>query len=281
MDLLRLSVDGSVRDSFPAIGQRAFQYGDGLFETVAVIDGSPCLWRYHLDRLEEGCRRLRLPLPDADGLASEVRGICDGHPRAVLKLYWTAGASQRGYRRPDPLTPQRVLALSAWSSSAGRQWRLRTCEHRLSDNSVLAGIKHLNRLDQVIARAEWTDDTIDEGLMLGQDGNVVSGTMSNLFVQSAGRLSTPRLERAGIAGVVRQLLIDTARATGEPLAVHDHSIDDLAAAEALYLSNSLIGLVRVARWEDRVFDTTIPEARLIGLVRAACHRPDGTAGAAA
>jgi 4-amino-4-deoxychorismate lyase len=257
------------------LSERAFQFGDGLFETIAVIDREPCLWRAHLARLEQGCSRLRLPPPDRDRLAAECAALCAHHLRGVLKLYWTAGRSMRGYRRPVPVQPRYYLSISDWPyAEPPRDWTVRLCGQRLGENPQLAQIKHLNRLDQVIARAEWDQTGIDEGLMCGQDGRVVCGTMSNLYVQRGERLLTPALDGAGIAGVVRGLALELAAAGGFTLETGHVSLGAVRDADALYLSNSLIGVVRVRRFEGRVYDAGLPEHPLMTQTRAACHRPE-------
>lgn len=275
MPLIRLIVDGAPAGDAAGIDQRAFQFGDGLFETVAVVDGCPCLWSHHLDRLRDGCRRLGLPAPDPDLLDREIGALCADSDHAILKLYWTAGRSERGYRRPAPTVPMRVLALYEGSGLNDQDgWRIRTCRHRLSDNPALAGIKHLNRLDQVLARAEWDDTQINEGLMCGQDGAVICGTMTNLIVEKREALSTPAIDRAGIAGVVRRLAIETAEDSGEPLLERRHTLADIADADALYLTNSLIGVRRVLRWGDIEFDQGRVEHPVMAKVRQRCHDPD-------
>jgi 4-amino-4-deoxychorismate lyase len=152
-------------------------------------------------------------------------------------------------------------------------WRVRLCRHRHGDNPALAGIKHLNRLDQVLARAEWEQEH-DEGIMLDQSGQVVSGTMSNLFLQQDGELLTPPIARAGIEGVVRRLLIDCARRVGEAVRIEPVGLARLHAADALYLCNSLLGVVRVARLEDRDYDQDVPLPASVAMARDLCHRPD-------
>lgn len=266
-------IDG-IAASPACLDERALQFGDGLFETIAVVDGAPCLWDRHMARLAEGCRRLNLPLPQFDVLASECRDLCAGRARAVLKLYWTAGISTRGYRRPSPLQPRRMLRVSEWPSSGSVDpWKVRECRHRLSDNPGLAQIKHLNRLDQVIARAEWDEPDIAEGVMLGQDGRVVSGTMSNIFLQRGGDLLTPVVAGAGIAGVVRQLALHLAER--RDLVVHEARVtpDELHAADVLYLTNSLIGVVRVGRLESTSYDLARAEHPLMIETRRRCHEP--------
>ena len=270
-------IDGVLSDN-TCLDERALQFGDGLFETIAVVDHQPCLWEAHMQRLARGCRQLRLPAPDVEQLRREVEALCVGTTRGVIKLYWTAGRSVRGYRRPQPLYPQRMLRLSEWPVRRLEPWHLRLCIHRVGDQPTLAGIKHLNRLDQVIARSEWQDDTVDEGVMLGLDDRVVSGTMSNLFLQIGERLVTPSLDRAGIAGVVRQLMIAFASGGEYQVDIRDVTLKDLRQADAVYTSNSLIGVKRVAHFDDVSYDLGIAEHPLVAQTRAACHIPDNTSG---
>ena len=144
----------------------------------------------------------------------------------------------------------------------------------MGENPDLAEIKHLNRLDQVIARAEWDDPAISEGLMLGLDGRVLSGTMSNLFIQRGENLYTPAVDGAGIAGVVRKLVLDAGELVANPVHIGRILLDDVRAADALYLSNSLIGLVRVARYERIDYTEDVCEHAAIVEARRLCHRPE-------
>jgi 4-amino-4-deoxychorismate lyase len=254
------------------LNERSCQFGDGLFETIAIVDGEPCLWDAHMARLSEGCRRLRLPLPDFVRLREECRKLCAGRSRGVLKLVWSAGSSERGYRRPAELVPRRILQISAWPEGHQRRpWVLRVCAHRLSENPVLAQIKHLNRLDQVIAGNEWQASEVDEGLMLGQDGRVVCGTKSNLFIQKASRLRTSDVDTAGIAGVVRAIVLDAAAHGDRPVEVGRISLDEVHAADAVFLTNSLIGVVRVGRLEQTAYDMQVEEHPAMVGARRLCH----------
>jgi 4-amino-4-deoxychorismate lyase len=268
-------------DGRPATGiatsERALQYGDGLFETIAVVDGRPCHWQAHASRLAEGSERLRLPAPPFAALAAEAASLCAPGRDAVLKIYWTAGDSDRGYRRRRPLRPRRIVQCFPWQRpAAAAAWTLRLCEHRCGDNPRLAGIKHLNRLDQVLARAEWDDPDIAEGVMLGQDGCLVGGTMSNLFLQRGDTLSTPPLTRAGIDGVVRRRLIHRAAQLGTPVQVVPVRPQALADADSLYLCNSLIGVVRARACAQTRYDMGRPEHPAVAAANADCHQPDPT-----
>jgi 4-amino-4-deoxychorismate lyase len=168
----------------------------------------------------------------------------------VLKILVTRGDGGRGYRPPRPATGRRILLSSRWPDHPPT-WReqgvrARWCETRLARQPALAGLKHLNRLEQVLARGEWDDPDVPEGLMLDADGWVTEGTQSNLFVWQGERLLTPALDRCGVAGVVRGLGLDLAVALGIPAAETRLTAEDVRKASAVYLTSSLIGAWRVA-----------------------------------
>jgi len=133
---------------------------------------------------------------------------------------------------------------------------VRLCETRLSCNPALAGIKHLNRLEQVLARAEWSEETIAEGVMLDTAGRMVEGTMSNLFLVRGGALVTPSLEQCGVAGVMRAQVMESAAALGIPCHVTTVSLEEFSAAEGIFLTNSLFGIWPVRQFEGRTFSVS-------------------------
>ena len=200
--------------------------------------------------------------------------LADSRQRAVIKIYVTAGVSARGYRRPEIAAARRVLEVHPWvDGDDARAWNARFCTYLLSENAHLAGIKHLNRLDQVLARSEWSDDDIDEGIVCAQDGRVVSGTMSNLFLQKGSQLVTPRIDSSGIAGVVRNLVLEIGIRSGRPVAEARVEKSQLPAADAVFVSNSLIGIKRLRRIDDVVFDTEVAEHPVLLEARIRCHQP--------
>jgi len=225
------------------VGDRGLHYGDGLFETFAVRDGVPELWRAHLRRLAHGCARLGIPAPDEGLLAREAGQVCSSVKRGVLKIIVTRGSGGRGYRPPEQIQPTRVVALYPWpeypDAYGSEGVAVRACTTPLGRNPALAGLKHLNRLEQVLARGEWAEAEWDEGLMLDSDGHVVEGTMSNVFMVRAGGLVTPDLSQCGVAGVMRELIMDIAHGLGIGCNTERISLDELKKAEELFLCNSL------------------------------------------
>ena len=214
---------------------RGLAYGDGLFETALVHEGGVVWWPAHLARLAEGAARLRIPMPDVAWLASQLAGFTARAPaRAVLKLVLTRGVGGRGYAPPATVEP--TLALS-----------LRWCDTRMAVQPALAGLKHLNRLEQVLARAEWSDPAIDEGLMLDSDDRLGCATAANVFALCDGRWLTPPVHRRGVAGVARAWVL-----ANEPAATEaELSRAQVESADALFLCNAVRGILPVGRLGDR------------------------------
>jgi 4-amino-4-deoxychorismate lyase len=248
-------VNGQSNGVDPA--DRGLAYGDGLFETMAASDGRIRRLNLHFDRLEEGCRRLEIPAPSRSLLAQEIDAHCPRRGRAVVKLIVTRGPGARGYLPPEPATPTRVLAISPWPAHPDSFYRdgisMRTCQLRLAENPALAGLKHLNRLEQVLAQLELRGHPIQQGLMLDASGHVVGGTSSNLFVAGAGALSTPALTRCGIKGVMRRAVLDAARTLGLRAEERDIMPAEVLGADELFVTNALFGIWPVAELDGHRF----------------------------
>lgn len=225
------------------LDDRGVAYGDGLFETVLVRDGVPHLWESHLARLARGCRVLGMPMPAEQDLERPLAQA--GQGLAVLKLIVTRGSGGRGYAPPAVPALRLRWQLSAFVPDATR-WRagvrVRHCRLRLGHQPVLAGLKHLNRLENVLARSEWSDADTAEGLLCDGDDRLVEATCMNLFWQRGGQLETPRLDRCGVAGTLRAVLLERL-----PIAEVDAAPGVLASAEAVWLGNSVQGVWPVTR----------------------------------
>lgn len=238
------------------VADRGFQYGDGLFETFLVHLGRPVFWQAHLKRLERGCTRLGFPFPAPELLRREAEMACAGQAQGVLKLQLTRGRGGRGYALPAQVEPTRVVSLYPLPARLKeiRQQGVRVClcRTRLGINPDLAGIKHCNRLEQVLARSEWEDASVYEGLMCDVEGLLVEGTMTNLFWRQAETLLTPKLDRCGVAGIVRAWVIERAFEWGLPVQEVQVGPEALAEAEEVFLTNSVIGVVPVVEVVGRL-----------------------------
>lgn len=265
-------VNGQPSDGLLAV-DRGLTYGDGVFRTVRVHAGKPMWWHAHLAKLAVDAQRLAIPAPPREVWEREASTLLAMAPTdCVLKLILTRGPGVRGYRPGGQPMPTRLLTLSAWPAHietvAARGAHVHLCHLRLSEQPRLAGIKHLNRLENVLAAMEWVDPTIDEGLMLDGAGRVVCGVSSNVFIYRNNTLFTPRLDRCGVAGVARARLIGIA--ANLKLVVHETDIylDQLLQADEVMLTNSLIKLWRVARLGERTWESPHVSGALRALMDA-------------
>ena len=240
----RVRVDGQVRDQVSVL-DRGLGYGDGLFETIRFVGSGAPLWPRHMQRLEEGCRRLGLPMPGPGVLLAEAREVSHGLDQAVVRITLTRGVGARGYRPPVRPQPTRIVA--AFEPPPPDQAAqtdgicVRLCATRLAPQPLLAGLKHLNRLEQVLARAEWDDPAIAEGLLCDVDGFVISATEANLFAVFGDTLATPALDRCGVAGVARAEVL----AAWPHAQVRRIALAELRQADELFLSSSVRGILPV------------------------------------
>jgi 4-amino-4-deoxychorismate lyase len=229
---------------------RGLQYGDGVFETMRVGRGRIRLLDYHLERLYEGCRRLGIRAPNEGTLRRELVRHAAPCADAVLKLIVTRGIGPRGYRPSGQERCTRVISLHALPRSLARAalepQHLRMCRTQLGSNPALAGLKTLNRLESVVARAEWRDARVWDGLMRDTEGNVVSGTMSNFFIKRGPFLLTPMLDRCGIAGVMRRWVLGQAGALGLRPLEGRLRWEELGEADEAFATNAVAGIVPIA-----------------------------------
>lgn len=244
-------INGVLSDTLPA-NDRGLLYGDGVWETLALRQGIPQRLNWHLERLQQGLQALAITAPNNTSLLNEIQMAAALQPDAVLKLVVTRGVGMRGYNPHGSQQPTRILQLlphpeypSEYSTDG---IRLALCQTRLAQQPLLAGFKHLNRLEQVLARAEF-GATFQEGLVLDYAGNVIEGTMSNLFlVRTDGEVVTPDLSQCGIAGIMRRTVLTQLQAWGIPYRICPLKLPEVEAAGSLFMTNSLIGI-----WPVREF----------------------------
>jgi 4-amino-4-deoxychorismate lyase len=223
----------------------------GIFETLAVINGRPRLLQRHLKRLFDGCIRLGMRAPVEAELVAEIAAQAALPGTGVVKIIVPGGdsADRDSAQRLVRAEPPRQRP-PAWVSEGVA---IITCRTRLALQPELAGLKLLDRSAQALARREWTADSIAEGLMLDQDGRLISGTMTNVYAVIDGAVCTPALTRCGVAGVMRAELLEAWQSSGQASIVRDLDPAELAAASELFVSNALIGVWPVRRLDRYAF----------------------------
>jgi 4-amino-4-deoxychorismate lyase len=233
-----------VESSAISVDDRGLQYGDGLFETMSAQDGRVRHFERHMERLAEGGRRLGLPVPDPNLVAAECERALAGLGAGSVKLMVTRGPGPRSYRPPADPAVTRIVVSSAPKPRNDPEEGIvvRLCDTPLGLNPRLAGIKHLNRLEQVLACAEWDDPAIAEGLMSSVDGRIVCATAANVFLVREGRLLTPAIRDCGVAGVMRGVVLAAAREAGIDSEILDVRLMDFSAADEVFLTNAITGV---------------------------------------
>ncbi len=238
-------VNGSVADTIPVM-DRGLMYGDGVFRTMRVEGGRIDSWQRQYDKLAADCSALDILCPARAVLEREVRSATRHEPDCVLKIIVSRGEGGRGYGVPSSVNPSRVIVTAPLPEYPARYWeegvQLHVCDIRLCHQPRLAGIKHLNRLENVLARMEWADPDTPEGLLLDSDGNVIEGTMSNVFMRKENRLLTPDLSQCGVAGLQRDRILELAPALGLSVVVGEISLRTLFDADEVLVCNSVIGV---------------------------------------
>lgn len=245
-----------------SIRDRGLLYGDGVFRTMLARNGYALHSRLHLQKLQQDCAKLGITCPALSRLADELQTLLAQHPEGIIKLIVTRGLATRGYAPPLNAEPSHmwdVVPLPIYPEDwANAGVTVRMCDIRLSEQPRLAGVKHLNRLENVLAAAEWNDTNIAEGLLLDARDHVIEGTRSNLFVLRGGVLYTPDLSRCGVAGVQRDRVLAYAAANNISMKICDLTLDEILAADEVFLVNSVIGVwpvraLQTKRWGDFTF----------------------------
>lgn len=247
---------------------RGHLYGQNVFETIAVANGVPLLFDQHLERLTAGAQRLQIPL-DVNAIVDEINRMANSQNKAVIRAMVSMDQGGRGYLNPSTPKGVRIVSLHDYPSHPKKNWQqginLGIADIRLGRQPALAGIKHGNRLEQVLARSHWQDDW-QEALMLDQDDWVIEATQANIFALKNDVLYTPALDQAGVAGIMRDYIISVANKVGVDPQIVSLSVSDIEAADALIVSNSVIGLWPVKQFKNRRYDDFDCAHKLLNLM---------------
>ncbi len=252
------SLINGIASDYLTINDRSIHYGDGLFETLLCSAGQLYYWPQHYQRLQQSAQFLGIDCPDQQLLLEDIKKLLtindyDITNACAIKIIISRGAGERGYKIAKNSCCNRLLLVSNIENNHSSLLNLELlsgelfiCQQQVSINENLAGIKHLNRLENVLARNEWSEDYID-GVMLNANKHVIEGTMSNIFAVKDEQLFTPNLKLSGVNGIMRNVIIDIAKRNNIQTSVLDITLDELIAMDEIFISNSLIGMKAVTK----------------------------------
>lgn len=249
---------------------RGLAYGDGIFRTLKVINGIPAHWPLHYQKLVEDCSAIGIVCPGADVLMSDFNQLFSlGEAASVAKIIITRGEGERGYK-PSPIaSPMRVMTKSPLpnypESHFSEGVHLYVCETRLGHQTKLAGVKHLNRLENVLARMEWSEPELADGIMLDIEGSVIECTAANIFARFDNVLVTPKLDLCGVAGITRKQILSRATGFNLKTKIGKFDLKTLLSADEIILSNSMFGAWQVRsitnkKWAKQTLAAKVREA---------------------
>ena len=233
-----------------SIFNRNAQFGDGLFETCVVENKKILFWVNHFARLNRGCEQLKISKVDESVWLSDVKkalSLCS-YDHCVVKLILSRGESLRGYGFKDDIKPVRAVIVSELQKTTpNNSFCLEYCQSGYDSNPKLAGIKHCNRLEEVLARAGLKSD---EGIMLDENHNVISVTQGNIYAILGNKLITPKLDKCGVEGTRRAVILDLTKHLDIKVKVEVLSVEKLGQADEVFISNSIIGIQSISQIGD-------------------------------
>lgn len=265
-------INGSF-DQAISVFDRGFSYGDGVFRTMKIRNGLPVSWPFHYQKLVADCAAIGIVCPSAELLMGDLQKLFEKELFSedltqVAKIIITRGEGERGYAPPVITVPTRVVIKSSLPQYAESNYdkgvQLHVCDIKLAAQPKLAGIKHLNRLENVLARMEWREEFIFDGLLLDQAGNVIECTMSNVFARFGSELLTPDLSLCGVSGITRQHILGLGGVLGLNVGVKSLTLAQILQADEIIICNSLFGAFQVIQINNK----TWPQQDLAVKIRA-------------
>ena len=261
-----ISLINGIASDYLNSSDRAIHYGDGIFETILCFGNKLYYWQKHFQRLQKSAIKLGLHCPQEQTFLEDIAKLLkanDAHSKQAyaIKIILSRGVGERGYVVDKNNICNRLLFLSTIEEGYSSLLSIRLlsgdlflCQQQVSINENLAGIKHLNRLENVLARSEWTGDKFIDGLMLNANNHIIEGTMSNLFAIKHGRLYTPALNMSGVRGVMRDVIIDIAESSNIDVTIKTLTVNEVITMDALFISNSLIGMKYVTQFNGHRYN---------------------------
>ena len=233
---------------------RAFQYGDGIFRTFVVDNKKALLWKYHYKKIVADCLAMKITPPKENDLLSDIRSLFKSKNKSVGKFIISRGSSERGYKFNEDITHNRFLIKTKMPSYPKEYFKigvnLYVCKQKLNP-SILSGVKHLNRLENIMARREWKGDRYVDGILLDQNGHVIECVSSNIFMRIGKTIYTPKITHVGIKGVTRELIIKISAQLGFKIKEITFDLNKLLASDEVFITNSLFGVLQVKKIKNK------------------------------
>ncbi len=243
----------TVTDTFShgfSIADRAANYGDGVFTTMQLEAGSVALLAQHVSRLKHDAGKLGINV-SAQSLHHAISNAARQYQHGVLKCVVSAGEGGRGYARATQVQPSLHVSHHSlpghYAHMRQQGMSLSVAQTRLAVQPVLAGLKHLNRLEQVLIKQELVGSEADDALVCDYQGRLIEASAANVFWSHQGRWFTPSLNGCGVSGVMRGFVMEWMRIRGMNVEVGDFTPADCARADSVMLTNALMGLMPVKR----------------------------------
>ena len=233
---------------------RGLAFGDGVFRTMKVRNGVPKFWKYHYEILNHDAKTIQIDIPSSRILLNDVKKLFSEPGDFVGKFIITRGVSERGYQFKKNIKCTRILLKNTFTPVKKEITRqgvcLQVCKQRLSKNSMLSGIKHLNRLENVLAKTELEDENFD-GILLDINGHVNECISSTIIMRVGDTLYIPSQHEAGVSGVTKQIIIDNARNLGYKIKIKKILLDELMRADEVVIANSIIGAIPIRKINNK------------------------------
>ena len=233
---------------------RGLAFGDGVFRTMKIQNGVPKYWKYHYEILSHDAKSIQIDIPSSRILLNDVKKLFSEPGDFVGKFIITRGVSARGYQFKKNIKCTRILLKNKFTpiqkETAMEGVCLQVCKQRLSKNSMLSGIKHLNRLENVLAKTELEKENFD-GILLDSDGHVNECISSTIIMRVGGTLYFPSQHGAGVSGVTKKIIIDNIKYLGFKIKIKEILLEELKKSDEVVITNSIIGAIPIRKINNK------------------------------
>ena len=252
------SINGQ-QEQHLSVKNRGLAYGDGVFTTAKVVNGNVQLLSAHVERLITSCKKLNIDLPDMNEIKTELTQTAQRFELSVAKVIITAGDGGRGYSRQGCSTSNVIITFHAfpehYASLQKQGIHLGIFSSKIGVNPLISGIKHLNRLEQVLIRQELDNRNEDDLLVINCFDNVIEASAGNVFWFKDNIWHTPTLSESGVEGLMRNHILQHCSNHYE-MRVVNAKLSALESIDAMFICNSVMGVMPVRQFENRILSLT-------------------------